>query len=67
MKKSIYTLAAILVAGVGLASCSSVRHTASTVPVDAQDATRNTADMNVSSKKISYTYRVQIPFTEHAP
>lgn len=57
MKKCIYTLVAALVVSMGLTSCSSVRHTASTVPVDDRVATRTSADLNVATKKISYTYR----------
>ena len=56
MKKYlILTVAGI--ATLGLASCSSIRHTASTQPVDTEVVSRNTADLDVASQKISYTFR----------
>lgn len=40
-----------------LASCSSVSHTSTTIPVQTEILSASTADLNVSQKKISYTYR----------
>lgn len=40
-----------------LSSCSSVRHTSTTVDVDTKVVAAATADLNVSSKKISYTLK----------
>lgn len=55
MKKII--LAAAVVMSLGLASCSSVKHTATTVPVDATVAAPATADLKVSQQKITFTYK----------
>ena len=54
-KKLIIAVAAI--ATLGLASCSSLRHTATTQPVDTEVVSRNTADLEVAPQKISYTFR----------
>ncbi len=45
------------IATLGLASCSSIRHTATTQPVDTEIVSRNTADLEVAPQKISYTFR----------
>ena len=45
----------ILIAGAFMASCSSVRHTATAVPVDSQVVSFTVADVNVSPEKISQT------------
>lgn len=56
MKKYLY-LAVASIATLGLASCSSIRHTATTQPVDTEIVSRNTADLDVSPQKISFTFR----------
>lgn len=55
MKKYLY-LALVVFASLGFASCSSIRHTSTTVPVETEVISRNTADLDVASKKISYTF-----------
>lgn len=55
MKK--YLLIAVAsIATLGLASCSSIRHTASIEPVDTEVISRSTADLVVAPQKISYTF-----------
>lgn len=56
MKKYLY-LSVVSLATLGLASCSSIKHTSTTVPVDTEIMSKTTADLNVSSNKISYTFR----------
>lgn len=56
MKKYLY-LSVVSLATLGLASCSSIKHTSTTVPVDTEVMSKTTADLNVSSNKISYTFR----------
>lgn len=46
-----------LAVALGLASCNSVRHTATTVEVENHMCTATTADLEVSPKKISYTFK----------
>lgn len=41
----------------GLGSCSSVRHTATEIPVNAQVVSTSTADLKVSQKKISFMFK----------
>lgn len=60
MKKVLILVA--VVASLGMASCSSVRHTATSVPVTNVLGTQTGADLVVSPKKISYTFR---PGSEH--
>lgn len=55
MKKFIYSVAVISV--IGLASCSSIRHTSTTIPVETSITSVSKADLNVWKNKISYTYR----------
>lgn len=55
MKKYLYILSVALIATLGLASCSSVRHTSTTVDVDTSVSSKNTADLVVAQHKISYT------------
>lgn len=55
MKKIIYSVAVISV--LGLASCSSIRHTSTTIPVETSITSVSKADLNVWKNKISYTYR----------
>lgn len=54
MKKIV--IAAAVACTLGLASCSSIKHTATTVPVNTTVAAPATADLTVSTKKITYTY-----------
>lgn len=54
MKKVILSLAAIV--AMGMVSCTTVTKTATTVGVDTSIASYNLADLEVSSKKISFTY-----------
>lgn len=56
MKKYLY-VAVASIATLGLASCSSIRHTATTLPVETEVVSANKADLNVASQKISYTLR----------
>lgn len=56
MKKYLY-LAVVSFATLGLASCSSIRHTASIQPVDTHIVSTSTADLDVASQKISYTFK----------
>lgn len=53
MKK--YLLCAA-VAALALSSCSTITHTASVESVNTEIYNRSTADLNVSSKKISFTF-----------
>jgi len=57
MKKNLYVLLVAIFATLGLASCSSVRHTSTTVAVDTSVSSANTADLIVSPTKISYTVK----------
>lgn len=45
-----------------LASCSSIRHTATTIPVQTQIISPSSADLSVSEKKISYTFSPTKPY-----
>lgn len=56
MKKIILSMAAVA-AIVGMSSCSSIRHTSTTVPVETSVTSASSADLIVSEKKISYTFR----------
>lgn len=50
----------LVVAGIatfGLASCSSILHTATTKAVDTEVVSHSTADLDVATQKISYTFR----------
>ncbi len=38
-------------------SCSSIKHTATTIPVETSVVSNSTADLKVQSTKISYTYK----------
>lgn len=40
-----------------LASCSSIKHTSTTIPVSTEVVSQSTADLKVSQQKISYTYK----------
>lgn len=53
MKKTLIMFVAV--AALGLASCSSVRHTATTVAVETDIVSANVADLSVAPDKISYT------------
>jgi len=55
MKKNIL-LGAVACAALSLASCTSVKHTASTMAVDSQLNNVTTADLSVSDKVVSFTY-----------
>lgn len=55
MKKILIGVA--VVAMLGLASCSTVRHTSTTAPVQTEVLSNSTADLKVSQKKISFTYK----------
>ncbi|MDE5685469.1 MAG: hypothetical protein K2I26_02810 [Paramuribaculum sp.] len=55
MKKLL--ICAVAAASLSLASCSSIRHTSTTVPVETEIRSHSTADLKVSQKKISYTYK----------
>jgi len=55
MKKNLCALLVAAIAIIGLASCSSVRHTSTTIPVETTVASTSSADLVVSQKKISYT------------
>ncbi len=57
MKKHVYVLIVALFATLGLASCSSVKHTSTTVDVDTSVSSKNTADLVVAPQKISYTLK----------
>lgn len=54
MKKLIF-IAALAVA-LAFTSCSTVKHTATDIPVATEVVSNNTADLVVSPKKISYTF-----------
>lgn len=56
MKKK-FILAVAAIATLGLVSCSSIRHTATTKPVDTEVVSHTTADLEVAPQKISYTFR----------
>lgn len=47
----------VLALTLSLASCSSIRHTASTVDVNTEIVSHSKADLNVSPNKITYTLR----------
>lgn len=49
-------LLCIAVAALALSSCSTISHTASTESVNTEIYNRSTADLSVSSKKITYTF-----------
>lgn len=55
MKKQILFAAAAAV--LMLSSCSTITHTASTEAVDTEVFNRSNADLNVSSQKITFTYK----------
>lgn len=55
MKK--IALCAAIVLALGLGSCSSVHHTATEIPVNAQVVSTSTADLKVSQKKISFMFK----------
>lgn len=55
MKNLILLVAAVV--SLCLASCGSVRHTSTTVPVDTEIASVSKADLKVSQQKISYTFK----------
>lgn len=56
MKKAILSIAAVA-AIMGMSSCSSILHTSTTVPVETAITSASTADLIVSDKKITYTFR----------
>ncbi|MDE7159246.1 MAG: hypothetical protein K2O24_00155 [Muribaculaceae bacterium] len=55
MKKIL--LCGVIALAVGITSCNSLRHTATTVDVNTELFSRSTADLKVSSNKISYTLK----------
>ena len=55
MKKIISGLAVVL--ALGVCSCSSLKETATTIPVETSVVSASTADLAVSPTKISYTLR----------
>lgn len=57
MKKNLLSLAIAAVVAIGLSSCSSVRHTSTTVDVNTSVVSHAHADLQVSPKKISYTFK----------
>lgn len=50
-------MATAAIIAVGACSCSSVRHTSTTVPVQTEVTSVSTADLKVSQQKISYTLK----------
>lgn len=59
MKKTLLAAAAIAV--LGLASCSSISHTSTTEAVNTEILNRSTAELEVSPKKITYTFTTTPP------
>lgn len=55
MKKFFYIFTALLVM-IGIASCSSIRHTSTTVDVGTTITSVSTAELTVSPTKISFNY-----------
>lgn len=56
MKK--YLIAATTVGLLVLAtSCSSIKHTSTVIPVETELTSKSTADLSVSQKKISFTFK----------
>lgn len=55
MKKIAFCAAVVL--ALGLSSCSSVRHTATDIPVSTQVVSTSTADLQVNQNKISFTFK----------
>lgn len=53
MKKLLFVAAA---AALTLSSCSSISHTATTAAVDTDLTSKSTAELNVASQKITYTF-----------
>ena len=57
MKRKILNFCIALAVVFGLASCSSIRHTSTTVDVNTTVVSNGTADLKVSQHKISYTFK----------
>lgn len=55
MKKVFLVLGLLMTLSLG--SCSSIKHTATTLPVETNVVSTATADLAVSPTKITYTYR----------
>lgn len=55
MKKILFGVA--IAFAIAASSCSSIKHTATTVPVETNIVSHSTANLSVSSQKISYTLR----------
>ncbi len=56
MKKYLSNFAVAIITVVGLASCSSIRHTSTVVDINTPVASFNQAKLNVSPTKIEYKY-----------
>ncbi|MCM1349345.1 MAG: hypothetical protein NC338_08030 [Firmicutes bacterium] len=61
MKKKFLSTAVVAFAVMALASCSSIRHTSTTVDVNTQITNTSTADLRVAPQKISFTYVPKAP------
>lgn len=55
--KKFFSMIAVALTIVAMSSCSSIRHTSTTVDVDTQVVSTATADLQVSPTKISYTLK----------